>query len=381
MKKLFYSFISALILLYSCKNETDYIKEENILDSLFKTYKNVESISYEERFVFAGTDDTATSFAYFEEAHDSTGYLLNYNRATYRFNKLFYQDVFNTSENINYYLNENAVISNNNNPAVNSEFSSISWSLLTQVKFLKQTLRDYPERIEIFDTTINNNSFYKINFSNPDGLPIKNRLMYLLKDTIYPTSFIVNKKNANIKYRTWGKMFFHISNIHFNPNQPDSIWSMTNLPEYFKLKLKTPVDIETKLLIPRGSKLPYRNFKTFENKDFKFENDSCFSIFVFFTRGCRACVKEIPKLNKLNKIDNLKVIGVSFNNDISKLKDYIKKYNIEYEVILNKDTELKKLFENGGFPVNYLINKDGKIIYSVLGNKPDFEEKIIKFIE
>jgi len=380
MRKLF-SLLLLITFLFSCSSKSKYIKKEEILNSLFDQFDSVESISYEDRFVFAETTDTATTYAYYEEAHDSTGYLLNYNCITYRFNKLFYQDVFNTNENTNYYLNENATITDYDNPPkMFGGISSISWSLLTQVKFLKQTANDYPERIKIIDTTINNNEYYKIAFTNPDGLPLKDRPMYLFTDTIYPTSLIVNVKNANIEFITWGKMFHHISKIHFNPNQPDSIWSITNLPEYFRSKVGVPVDIEAKFVIPKGKIIPNWNFKTIENKDYRIINDSSFSIYVFFTRKCGACIKEIPILNTLNKNDKLKVIGIYFEENINDLKDFINKHKIEYEVILNNDNELKEKFKEGAFPVNYLIDKNGMILYSVLGNRPNFEEKVLEII-
>ena len=205
---------------------------------------------------------------------------------------------------------------------------------------------------------------------------------YYLKDTTISIRIIVDHNSLMPKFLGFRSSEFgmlserEINNIQYNINKPDSIWSITNLPEYFRSKAGVPEDIEAKLVIPKGKYIPDWKFKTSDNSVFKPNKEQDFSLLVFFSRKCGACVWEIPALNKLNKYKNLKVTGVYFDEDISKLNDFIEKHNIKYEVVLNADAELKELFTNGGFPVNYLIDKNGKIIYSVLGNRPGFEEKI-----
>jgi peroxiredoxin len=379
--KLIYTLVIA-VFLFSCNSEKKVISKKDILDSIFAVFDSVETISYEERFVFSETADTAITYNYYEEAHDSTGYLLSYNCATYRFDKIMDQDVFNSKENTKYYyFQEKTTITDYDNPTkMVGGVEKISWSLLTYIKLLKQTSNNFPERIRIKDTIINDDEFYNIEFSNPEGIPLRDRPMFLLNDTIYPISLIVNKRNSIIKYRTFGKMCNYILNIHLNPNRPDSIWSSTNMPEYFRTKIVDQIDLEVKYLIPQGKIIPNWKFKTIENKDYTLLKESGYSLFVFFSRNCGNCIKEISKLNNLNKISNLKVTGVYFEDDMNELKKFIRKYNIEYEIVLNNDENLKQQFREGVFPVNYLIDNKGKIAYSVLGNRSDLENKVTEIV-
>jgi thiol-disulfide isomerase/thioredoxin len=367
----------------SCNSESQIIKKENVLDSLFSLFDSVETISYKNPYVLSETNDTAVNYNYFEESHNSTGYLLNYNCATYYSNKFYCQDVFNAYDNIGYFfINNNSTITDYNQPQkIIHGIEQISYSLLTYVKFLKQTKKDYPERIIIKDTVIQNEDLYSIEFSNPDGIPLNGRPLFLLNEATLPLRLIVDKKEATVKYLDFGLRSYCITNIHFNPNRPDSIWSAANMPEFFRLRAGIQTEHETKYLISEGNVIPEWKFTTLQNANYKLLKESNYHILVFFTRKCGACIKEIPCLNKLNKRNNLKVTGVYFDNDIDNLKEFIKKYNIQYEVVINNDEKLKKLFRYGAFPVNYLIDNKGKIIYSQLGNREYFEEKIVKLTE
>lgn len=88
----------------------------------------------------------------------------------------------------------------------------------------------------------------------------------------------------------------------------------------------------------------------------------------FFYQSCLPCVKLIPELNELVKeVDTGKmiVIGVDHRlDDTLNMKDFIKRYNIQYPIICGVDGELLYSFSNNTlFPHTVVLNKEGEIAY------------------
>jgi len=121
----------------------------------------------------------------------------------------------------------------------------------------------------------------------------------------------------------------------------------------------------------KGQKLPdFAAIKsgkpTFSNKDF--ENKVVFINFWFAT--CEPCIAEIEGLNKMYNLlkDKSNFAFVSFTFDPEEtIKSSIKKYNILYKVIHLDRTECNRLNFNNGFPTNIILDKDGYIIFFMVG--------------
>jgi len=372
--------ITAIAVFIAYTSSAQIIEPENILDSLFATFAETENICYTEQLVFTNTTDTAVLHKYYEEHNDSTGFLLSYNVANYRFGKLFYQGGFNAKENKLYWhsKSETSITDYNNPPKYMSGISDISFSLLSYIKYLKQTLRDYPKRVSVEDTIINSEELYKIAFSNPDGLPLSGRPLLLVNDTTYPLRIIVDKTTAVPKYTTWGKMSYTISDIRHNCNESERIWSADSkyLPEYFKSDLQNDREKDITTFVSKaGELIPKLRFKTPEGIMKKLPVRGQYHMIVFLSDKCGASIAEIDVLNELSKNDKLHISGVFFETKPDKIPDLIKKHNITFEVLQNTESSLSERVK--GYPVNYLFNKTGEIIYSVLGNRPNLEEIIL----
>jgi peroxiredoxin len=250
----------------------------------------------------------------------------------------------------------------------------ISTSLITLVQYLKQTKTKFPKRVMIKDTIINSKELYLIEFSNPDGIPIEDRLANLLNDTIYHLGLIVDKSTSLPEYIKYGNWIEKISNIILNSNEHEKIWNKVNIPQNF-LERVTPYTEDSKnVILQVGTKIPNWEFKTIEGNDFEILKFKKKQLIVLFSTNCGGCIAEIPALNCISETKNTTVLAVYFGNKISELKNFINKYKIKYQIVINNDSTLSSQIV--GFPVNYLIDENGKIIYSELGYNPDLEGKI-----
>jgi len=105
--------------------------------------------------------------------------------------------------------------------------------------------------------------------------------------------------------------------------------------------------------------------------------------------ACYPCQKAIPSLLKLqNKFkDKLVVLGMNpFDND-EKLKEFIPKNNINYQIVKCKNDFPRSTYNVYAYPTMYLVNKEGKIIKAEMGFSPDekyaekFENEISELIK
>ncbi len=95
----------------------------------------------------------------------------------------------------------------------------------------------------------------------------------------------------------------------------------------------------------------------------------------FWTYSCVNCINTIPHLKDLHKKyarHGLVIIGVhtpefDFEKDVNNVKAAVKRLGIEYPVAVDSDYEVWNAFGNSYWPRQYLINKDGKIVYDHVG--------------
>ena len=113
----------------------------------------------------------------------------------------------------------------------------------------------------------------------------------------------------------------------------------------------------------------------------------------FWATWCSPCVKELPYFESVNKEysdKNVKVILVSldFPSQIeSKLKPYIKKNNINSNVILLDDSKMNKWVPrvsekwDGGIPATLIVNSSNYNFYPNPFKKEELVSEISKVID
>ena len=105
---------------------------------------------------------------------------------------------------------------------------------------------------------------------------------------------------------------------------------------------------------------------------------------VFWATWCPNCKAEIPALKNLyEKYKNkLEIIGinVAFNDSIKKSKEYIKKYNIPYDIIFS--SEISRQYGIIGTPTQIAIDINGKVVFIGVNIPKNLkEEDINKLIQ
>lgn len=95
----------------------------------------------------------------------------------------------------------------------------------------------------------------------------------------------------------------------------------------------------------------------------------------FWTYSCINCQRTLPYLKKWwekYKNSGLIIVGVhtpefEFEKDIDNVKNSLRQYEIDWPVVLDNDYKIWNSYANHYWPAKYLINTQGKIIYSHFG--------------
>lgn len=106
----------------------------------------------------------------------------------------------------------------------------------------------------------------------------------------------------------------------------------------------------------------------------------------FVTYSCINCIRTFPYLNawyEKYKDDGLEIVGIhtpefAFEKDIENVREALKKYGIEFPVVLDNDYATWRAYGNNYWPRKYLIDIEGNIIYDHIGEGAyeETEEKI-----
>jgi thiol-disulfide isomerase/thioredoxin len=150
-------------------------------------------------------------------------------------------------------------------------------------------------------------------------------------------------------------------------------------------------------LVKRTQKNIGKNFLPFRNTSISgkyYSNGSLKGKIVFLNfwfEGCAPCVSEFSEINNLAKkyANNSKVKILTFTFESpERVKTYIRKYNLKFEIIPISDKKCKTLNFDLGFPTNMILDKAGKISFIDIGGSTDanynnkyFKDKIISSID
>lgn len=95
----------------------------------------------------------------------------------------------------------------------------------------------------------------------------------------------------------------------------------------------------------------------------------------FWTYSCVNCLRTVAALNRWQKLygnQGLVIIGVhtpefSFEREAQHVEQAIQDYKISFPVVLDADYKLWSAYGNQYWPRDYLVNKDGYIVYDHIG--------------
>lgn len=98
----------------------------------------------------------------------------------------------------------------------------------------------------------------------------------------------------------------------------------------------------------------------------------CYVLLDFWATWCPDCRKEIPTVKEIYKDykNKVKLIGVSFDTDKAKLKEFREKNEIKWSMYCEgkkwKETQISKTYNIQWIPTMYLIDPEGKIAYTTV---------------
>ena len=88
------------------------------------------------------------------------------------------------------------------------------------------------------------------------------------------------------------------------------------------------------------------------------------TLLVFWATWCPTCVEEIPVLNEwTEKYPGLQILGVNVQEPAERVRPFVKKYKIRYQVLLDEEGEAAQQYGLVGVPSTILLAKGGKVIY------------------
>ncbi len=93
----------------------------------------------------------------------------------------------------------------------------------------------------------------------------------------------------------------------------------------------------------------------------------------FFATWCGPCQEEMPILVELDKrIDRekIEIIGVNVTKEESNpnhVRDFIKHYQVEYDVVFDGEGKVMKAYQLIGIPTSIFIDENGKIVERLNG--------------
>lgn len=91
----------------------------------------------------------------------------------------------------------------------------------------------------------------------------------------------------------------------------------------------------------------------------------------FWATWCTPCRKEMPAMEQLYQTysaEGFVVVGVSVDQGApGSVKAFAEKLKITFPILHDRDSIISRLYSNPGVPSSYLIDRQGRITYHVLG--------------
>ncbi len=108
----------------------------------------------------------------------------------------------------------------------------------------------------------------------------------------------------------------------------------------------------------------------------------------FWATWCPPCVEEIPSLNRLKqKMEGYRfeLISINYAEDTQTIRDFMKKVNVEFPVLLDKQGDFARQWNIVAYPSTFVIGPQGSIVYGVNAaiewDHPDVLEKMKQLLK
>lgn len=137
------------------------------------------------------------------------------------------------------------------------------------------------------------------------------------------------------------------------------------------------------------SELPDISLKNIDGEDINFSDygkNGKITIISFWATWCKPCIRELKNVSDLldewiEEYDvEMVAVSVDDTRNIAKVKPFVAGRGWDFQVLLDPNGDLQRAMNVVNPPVTFLVDKDGKIIYThvgyVDGDEYELEEKI-----
>ena len=215
--------------------------------------------------------------------------------------------------------------------------------------------------------TIQIENHYWINKS--DFTPIQYTITYVLEE--YNDTMYQFEKNVLRKYE-------------LNNLKDETPLSLSSVPPYIKLKgyvpYKRPELLPNDTIAPNWSLLSLKD-DTISLSDLKGD----LVLIDFFYKSCHPCMLALPALQSLHEkfeSKGLRIVGIDpyDTKEEDDIDNFLAKRGVTYTILLG-GKDVAKEYHVSGYPTIYLIDKNGKTIYSQVGYGEASEDKLEEIIK
>lgn len=379
----FLALLILILFIFSCEKEK--IIEKNSKDILIKSNKTaleIKSAKFDVSYEFLDiNDEYKANIKIYANRVKREGYpfdlRLEYNNgmiAVYNGNEYRYFDPEN--KKIVYVTNDEY-----------EPFSFIEGNFIFRALNMVLANEDESDKIKKSTDTITDPKIVKLD--NKEYYFISKRRyfeeydVYVISNRYFDTEnyLCIIDSTYQISGKDTVKVIFKIKNIQINPKITQ---------DQFKLEPKDGISLEKyEYVEPKtieiGQKAP--DFELLDGNSQKVTLQSLSGKVVvldFWGTWCVWCVRAMPLLENLRKEfeknPKVEILGISCqepkNADPVK---FMKDKNINYRTLLNGD-EVAKKFGVSGFPTLFIIDKNGKIVYTKVGFSENLQEELSKEI-
>lgn len=98
----------------------------------------------------------------------------------------------------------------------------------------------------------------------------------------------------------------------------------------------------------------------------------------FWGSWCYWCMKGVPHMKEYydKYKDKLEILGVNYGDDKSKWKQTVEENNMTWKHVYMEDDSVAKLYNVQGFPTKVIIDPEGHLLKTVVGESEEFYEFI-----
>ncbi|MGI8893236.1 MAG: peroxiredoxin family protein [Bacteroidia bacterium] len=256
--------------------------------------------------------------------------------------------------------------------------------ILKPSKFYSNALTDSAIVTFVSDTA--NTFLIKIDFppenDQEQGFNIFNyyQLVWINQNTFLPERF---DQSVNVIMNNDSMLQFYSFKLdNYNYSNKLNNFTVENIPEYFLIQDYIPEEFKPLLsngTMASGFQLPDMSGNTKSLEDYRGD----LVLIDFFYRACFGCRKALPFLNDLHQkyqSKGLSIIGINpIDKDVDELKKFLTKHTVNYTVLLSEKA-FPLSYNVMAYPTIYLVDKNGRIIFSKAGYQEEMEKEIEEII-